>query len=121
MKEEYQTTGELIGSKSAAETRSLILERLPLFLHEHTHAATRVSFSWLSANKNFVVKAFGKLGVVKSLHHGSLNLSRKQDASAVARRNGSGPIELWIAGNAQVDMYECVASPSNLGVMYLLL
>ena len=98
----------------------MILERLPLFLHEHTHAATRVSFSWLSANKNFVVKAFGKLGVVKSLHHNNLNLSRKQDASAVARRNGSGPIELWIAGNAQVDMYEYVTNPSNLYIIRLL-
>lgn len=113
MKEEYQTTGELIGSKVAAETRSLILERLPLFLHEHTHAATRVPFTWLAANKNFGVRAFGKLGVVKSLHHGNLNVSRKQDASAVAQRSRSGLIELWIAGNAQVDMYEYVTNSVN--------
>jgi hypothetical protein len=106
VREEYQTTGELRDSKSALETCTLILERLPLFLHEHTHAATRVSFSWLSSNKNFVVRAFGKLVVVKYLNFGLLNLSRKQDASAVARRTGSGPIELWIAGNSQVDMYE---------------
>ena len=106
VREEYQTTVELHDSKTAAETRSLILERLPLFLHEHTHARTRVSFSWLSADKNFVVRAFGKLGVIKSLRYGHLNLSRKQDASAVAQRVGSGPIELWIAGHSQPDMYE---------------
>ena len=109
VKEEYQTTGEVVGSKAATETRSLILERLPLFLHEHTHAATKVSFTWLAANKNFAVRAFGKLTVIKSLHHGNLNLSRKQDASAVAQRNRSSAIELWIAGNAQVDMYEYVS------------
>jgi len=97
---------ELNGSKQAVETRSLILERLPLFLHEHTHARTRVAFSWFSADQNFTVKAFGKLGVVKHLSHGQFNLSKKQDASAVARRSGTGPIELWIAGNSQIDMYE---------------
>ncbi|KAF8972951.1 hypothetical protein BDZ97DRAFT_1778504 [Flammula alnicola] len=114
VKEEYQTTGELHDSKAAMETRSLILERLPLFLHEHNHARTRVSFSWLSTNQNFAVKAFGKLGVIKYLHYGQLNLSRKQDASAVARRIGSGPIEVWIAGNSQIDMYEVATSLNRL-------
>ncbi|PPQ89567.1 hypothetical protein CVT25_012239 [Psilocybe cyanescens] len=114
VKEEYQTTVELHDSKTASGIRALILERLPLFLHEHTHARTRVSFSWISANKNFVVKAFGKLGVVKRLNHGSLNISKKQDASAVARRIGSGPVELWIAENAQIDMYEVATSLNRL-------
>ncbi|KAF9484470.1 hypothetical protein BDN70DRAFT_910674 [Pholiota conissans] len=114
VREDYQMTGELHDSKTASETRALILERLPLFLHEHTHAATRVSFSWLSSNKNFIVRAFGKLGVVKTLNYGSLNLSRKQDASAVARRHGSGPIELWIAAHTQVDMYEVATSLNRL-------
>ncbi|KAH9485292.1 hypothetical protein JR316_0002200 [Psilocybe cubensis] len=104
VKEEYKTTVELHNSKTATEVRALILERLPLFLHEHTHARTRVSFSWISANKNFLVKAFGKLGVIKHLSYGNLNLSKSQDASAIARRFGSGPIELWIAGNAQIDI-----------------
>lgn len=92
----------------AAETRSLILERLPLFLHEHTHAQARVSSSWLCAENNFVVRIFGKLSVTKSLNCGDARLSRSQDAYAVAKRNGNGPIQLWLAANAQVDMYECV-------------
>lgn len=106
VREEYQTTAELRNSKTALEIRSLILERLPLFLHEHTHTRTRVSLSWLSTNKNFVLKTFGKLSVVKTLKFGELNLSKKEEATAVARRVGSGPIQLWIAGNSQIDMYE---------------
>jgi len=106
VKEEYHTSMELENSKVATDVRALILERLPLFLHEHNHARTRVSFSWFSADKHFTVKAFGKLNVTKSLNYGMLNLSRKQDASAVSQRIGSGPIELWIASNAQLDMYE---------------
>jgi hypothetical protein len=43
-------------------------------------------------------------------------LSKDQDASAAAKRIGGGygfglgqgRIELWVAGNTQVDMYECV-------------
>ena len=106
VREEYQTTAEIRNSKAATEIRSLILERLPLFLHEHTHARTRVSFSWLSTNNNFVLKTFGKLSVVKTLKYGELNLSKKEEATAVARRVGSGAIQLWITGNAQIDMYE---------------
>jgi len=60
----------------------------------------------LNEEKNFIVKVFGKLSVTKSLHHGNTHNSEKHDASAVAKRDGRGPIELWLAGNTQVDMYE---------------
>lgn len=109
MHEDYQTRSEVVGSRKAAETRTLILERLPLFLHEHTHTKTRVSHSWLNNEKNFVVKTFGKLTVTKTLQLGDKRASKSQDASAVARRIGRGPIELWLAGHDTVDMYECVA------------
>jgi hypothetical protein len=88
------------------EVRSLILERLPLFLHEHTHARTRVTFGWLNAGDHFAVKMFGKLTVTKTLSFGDVRLSRTQDASAVAKRVGYGAIHLWLAANAQLDMYE---------------
>ncbi|KAG6829550.1 hypothetical protein H0H92_004219 [Tricholoma furcatifolium] len=115
VKEEYQPSSEIKQSKIAAETRALILERLPLFLHEHSHARTRVSYTWLTSQVNFVVKTYGKISVKKSLTFGSLRLSRHQDASAVAQRSGNtGPIHLWIAGNAQVDMYEVATSLNRL-------
>ncbi|TFK44587.1 hypothetical protein BDQ12DRAFT_730629 [Crucibulum laeve] len=114
VKEEYHTSSELMTSKVGEETRSLILERLPLFLHEHNHARTRVSYSWLSSQSNFVVKTFGKLSVNKSLNFGDLRLSRNQDASAIAKRFGYGPIQLWLAGNSQVDMYEVATSLNRL-------
>jgi hypothetical protein len=60
----------------------------------------------LNEDKNFIVKVFGKLLVTKFLHHGDIRFSENNDASAVAKREGRGPIELWIAGNTQVDMYE---------------
>ena len=105
--EEYQSTSEIKESKAAADTRNLILERLPLFLHEHGHARTLVSYSSLTSPANFSVKTFGKISVTKSLAIGGRRLSHKQDASAVAQRFGrNGAIQLWIAGNAQIDMYE---------------
>jgi len=105
--EEYQSTSEVKESKAAADTRNLILERLPLFLHEHGHARTLVSYSSLTSPAIFSVKTFGKISVTKSLAIGGRRLSHKQDASAVAQRFGrNGAIQLWIAGNAQIDMYE---------------
>ncbi|EIW60639.1 uncharacterized protein TRAVEDRAFT_119941 [Trametes versicolor FP-101664 SS1] len=114
MREDYQTRSEVVGSRKAAETRTLILERLPLFLHEHTHTKTRVSHSWLNNEKNFVVKTFGKLTVTKTLQLGDKRASKSQDASAVARRIGRGPIELWLAGHDTVDMYEVSTSMCRL-------
>ena len=106
VREDHNAGSEVTGSRKAAETRTLILERLPLFLHEHTHTKTRVSYSWLNNDKNFIVKTYGKLTVTKTLQFGEKRTSKSQDASAVARRLGRGPIELWLAGNDQVDMYE---------------
>ncbi|KAH7929282.1 hypothetical protein BV22DRAFT_1081369, partial [Leucogyrophana mollusca] len=110
IREDYKTTSEIKNSKTATDVRSLVLERLPLFLHEHTHARTRVSLGWLTNEQNFKVKTFGKLTVVKSLEFDDANLTRSQDASAAAKRRGHGPIELWLAGNGQVDMYEVATS-----------
>lgn len=106
MKEEHKMTSEIKDSRMAAEIRALVLERLPLFLHEHTHAKRKISYGWLTTTGNLVVKTFGKLAVTKSLNFGTLHLSRTQDASAVASRSGLGTIHLWLAGNSQVDMYE---------------
>lgn len=106
VREEYRVSNEIKSSKQASQLRSLILERLPLFLHEHTHAQTRVSFSWLNDEKNFVVKSFSKLTVVKSLSLPQPPPPRSQDASAAARRLGRGPIELWLSNSDAPDMYE---------------
>ena len=106
VKDDYKTTSELKNSKTAEGIRMLILERLPLFLHEHTHARPLVQYSWLNNDKNFIVKAFGKLTVAKYLSYGAIRLSRNQEVSAAARKSLYGPLELWLAGNTQVDMYE---------------
>ncbi|KAI9511382.1 hypothetical protein F5148DRAFT_1172037 [Russula earlei] len=110
VREDYRTTVEVPYSKIGAETRHLILERLPLFLHEHPQSRTKVSFNWLNEEKNFIVKVFGKLSVTKSLQHGDTRHSENNEASAVAKRESKGPIELWLAGNTQVDMYEVSTS-----------
>ncbi|OCH90810.1 hypothetical protein OBBRIDRAFT_834709 [Obba rivulosa] len=104
IREEYRTGSEVRGARGAQEIRSLILERLPLFLHEHTHARTRIAFTWLNNEKNFIVKTFSKIIVVKTLF-GDIRAARNQDVTATARRQGSnGPVELWLSGVDQVDI-----------------
>ncbi|KAI0046331.1 hypothetical protein FA95DRAFT_1398210 [Auriscalpium vulgare] len=110
VREDYQTSKEITNAPVAAQVRHLVLERLPLFLHEHSQSRTRVSFNWLNDDKNFVVKTFGKLAVTKTLSHGDIRIPRTQDASAVAKRDGKGPIQLWLAGNTEVDNYEVATS-----------
>ena len=110
VKEYYRTSGETHYPKAGAEVRHLVLERLSLFLHENTQSGIEVSLNWLNKEKNFIVRVFGKLLVTKSLHHGDIRHSRSHEASAVAKREGNGPIELWLAGNKQTNMYESVFS-----------
>jgi hypothetical protein len=106
VKEHYRTSGEAPYSKVGTEVRHLILERLPLFFHEHPQSGIEVSLDWLNKEKNLIARVFGKLLVTKSLHHGDIRESRSYEASAVAKREGNGPIELWLAGNKQVNMNE---------------
>lgn len=106
VKETYKTGNEVKGLKKAEEIRSLILERLPLFLHEHTHTKTRVSLSWLSNGGNFVVRTFGKIITVKTLKFGQISSVKNQEASAVAMQDGRGPIQLWLSASDIPDMYE---------------
>ncbi|KAI0077558.1 hypothetical protein K474DRAFT_1750473 [Panus rudis PR-1116 ss-1] len=114
VKEKYRTSTEARGDRRAKEIRSLILERLPLFLHEHPHARTKVPFSWLNNDSNFVVKTYGKITVIKTLSFGQINASKNHDASAVATQEGRGPIQLWLAGNDTIDLYEVSTSMCRL-------
>ncbi|KAI6015244.1 hypothetical protein F5J12DRAFT_816858 [Pisolithus orientalis] len=114
VREECKVSREIPNAKIATETRALVLERLPLFLHEHTHARTKVSLSWLSKPDNFKVRVFGKLTIVKTLDSDNIRSTRTQDASAAAKRIGQGVIELWLSYSGQVDMYEVATSLCRL-------
>ncbi|EMD37151.1 hypothetical protein CERSUDRAFT_115067 [Gelatoporia subvermispora B] len=114
IREEYRTGAELRELRvlrKAQDIRSLILERLPLFLHEHTHTRTRIPFTWLNNDRNFVVKAFHKIVVIKTLLSADTRAVKNQDTTAATRRQGnSGPVELWLSGVDEIDMYEVATS-----------
>jgi hypothetical protein len=97
---------ELPDSKIAVRIRHLIQDRLPLFLHKQSTSRTKVSSDWLNNENNFIVKVFENISVIKSLHHGDIHESTSYDTSAIAKREGSGPIELSLAGNEQLEMHE---------------
>jgi hypothetical protein len=96
VKEDYKPSKEIKNSMISTDTRSLILERLPLFLHDHPH--TRIRYSWLAVEKNFIVRTFDKLTVTIHLEFGNVRARQHQEASAHARQTTGGPIELWLAG-----------------------
>jgi Protein of unknown function (DUF3684) len=108
VRKEYRTSGEIPNTTIGAEIRHLILERLPLFLHEHSGSSTtKVSLNWLKEEKNFIVNVFRNLLMINSLRHGDICDSKDVEVSAIARREGNGPIELWLSESSQVvDMYE---------------
>jgi Protein of unknown function (DUF3684) len=106
VRQEYEKSGEIPSSPVATKTRDLILERLPLFLRECSQSRIKIPFDWLNNEKNFVVTVFGKLSINRTLHHGDIRCCESQGAFVVADRQGRGPIELWLAENTEVHMYE---------------
>jgi hypothetical protein len=113
VQEEYLTTQEIHGHQIAQEVRSLILQRLPLFLHEHTKP-TRISYMWLNNDKNFIVQAFEKVTVTRRLSFDGANLSKSIETSAIARQGGGGVVELCLGCNTEVDMYDVATSLCHL-------
>ncbi|KAF8581823.1 hypothetical protein K439DRAFT_1513339 [Ramaria rubella] len=106
VREEYKPSVEIKGSMRASETRRLVLERLPLFLHERTHAKVAIPYSWLNKPENFLVTEVGKLTLTRTLQFGQIKMVKTQEASATAEQKEKGPVQLWIGGNSQVDLYE---------------
>ncbi|CAE6531048.1 unnamed protein product [Rhizoctonia solani] len=113
--QEYRNIPSQNGStKRAHDTRALVLERLPLFLHEHTHVKSRIKPEWLAQGDNFQVVMVNKLQLTRHLSHGR-GFSATQEASAAAKREGAwGSVILWLAENSQTDLYEVANSLCNV-------
>lgn len=106
VQEQCEVFGEILDTNECSDMRTLVLERLTLFLHEYTHAKPKVSVAWLSSAENFRVKICTKLLVSKTLVIGDDETKRTQDASAGAISDDLGRIELWLSRSAERDMYE---------------
>ncbi|KAG9080781.1 hypothetical protein FRC06_006170, partial [Ceratobasidium sp. 370] len=109
--EEYRSIGSQNKStKRAQDMHALVLERLPLFLHEHTHMRCLIKPDWLAEGDNFQVFTVNKLQLTRNLSYGR-GFSATQEASAAAKREGArGTVVLWLAENSQTDLYEVANS-----------
>ncbi|KAG8744390.1 hypothetical protein FRC12_014812 [Ceratobasidium sp. 428] len=109
--EEYRSVGSQNKStKRAQDMRTLVLERLPLFLHEHTHMRCLIKPDWLAEGDHFQVFMVNKLQLTRNLSYGR-GFSATQEASAAAKREGArGTVILWLAENSQTDLYEVANS-----------
>ena len=56
VKEELNVVGEGTKRTHAREIRSLVLERLPLFLHDQRGTPLNVKYEWLKQSENFQVR-----------------------------------------------------------------
>jgi hypothetical protein len=106
VREDHRTSRELPDSKIGANIRHLILDRLPLFLHNQSPSRTKLTSDWMNNKENFIVKVFEKITVIKSLHHGDTHESSSYDTSVISKREGSGPIELLLAENMPLKVHE---------------
>lgn len=105
VKERCSDLREIPATKTCSEVQSLILERLPLFIHNYTD--TKPKFTIPSSPDHLKVKACNRILVSKILVAG--NVKRIKDVRATASSKGD-TIELWISDVANCDMYEVATS-----------
>jgi len=69
---------------------------------------------WLNNENNFIVRTFGKITVTRRLSFAGTQLSKSVEASAIARQEGRGVVELCLDCSTEVDMYEVATSLCHL-------
>lgn len=106
VRERYNDFYEIQDTETCDKLRSLILDRLPLFIQNYTDGKPR--FTIPSSPNRLKVKSCESILVSKTLELG--NVERKTEVRAIARREGEC-IELWIA---KLDMYEIATSLCRL-------
>lgn len=106
--EDFRAEGVGKNAKLASTTRTLVLERLPLFLYEQRAPAKSFKFDWFSQDDNFQVKTVGKLDIISTLVLDGNKVTKTRAFSASAQRNGRGPVILYLAENTKLDLYEFV-------------
>lgn len=106
VKERYNILYEIQNTETCDKLRSLILDRLPLFIQNYADGKPR--FTIPSSPNHLKVKACKSILVSKTLELG--NVERETEVRAIARREGEC-VELWIS---QLDMYEIATSLCRL-------
>ena len=105
IQERYEDSPQIPDTKTCSEIRSLILQRLPLFLQKCSHSPS--DRMHIPSHDNFSVVVCERLLVHKTLIVGDDNTPRKQDLWAITKYNkNGGRIELWLSRHTKRDMYE---------------
>ncbi|EJU01784.1 hypothetical protein DACRYDRAFT_107520 [Dacryopinax primogenitus] len=109
--ESYKPQGAADRSQFAQKTRALILERLPLFLHEHLASESRLKLvikpEWLENDANFRVLSVRGLRLTRQLQWNNMRYDHTTEASAGGNRQGrSGPVTMWVSTSDSLDWFE---------------
>ena len=75
---------------------------------------SKVPVVWMNDERNFVVQVFKKVEVIRNTSFAGANLSKSIEASAIASQEGEGKIQLSLACDVPVDMYEVATSLCRL-------
>ena len=105
IQERYEDSLQIPDTETCSQVRSLILQRLPLFLQKCSHS--QYDKTRIPSPDNFSVVVCDRLLVHKTLIIGDDNTPRKQDLWATTKYSKhEGRIELWLSRHTKRDMYE---------------
>ncbi|KAG8924329.1 hypothetical protein FRC02_010499 [Tulasnella sp. 418] len=99
-------------SNIASKARNLIIERLPLFLHE-SNMQVRVNPAWIAVKDNFAVRVCARLSLNRTLNFHNNFVFKRQDVSAeaiIAQWRGRIRLVLLLKQHNELDVYEMANS-----------
>lgn len=119
VKEEYKEIGAEIKTDRAIlqsdSMRKLILERLPLFLHDMraTNRTLVLTWEWLNKPDNLQVKLYSRIARHMTYQRGAVRKAESHEVSASAKHLPAstlrtGPLALSLSDSTPLDMYEYV-------------
>ncbi|CDZ96200.1 Transcription factor Opi1 [Phaffia rhodozyma] len=106
VKEDYSATGAVNSqSKLAYQTNHLILERLPIYLHEKQHPITTETL-----RNSIEVYEVHKLELKRTLRIGTIVKTSIEPVSAAASEDRGGKIRLAVSSSIDLELYEVASA-----------
>jgi hypothetical protein len=107
VKEEYKVGGIPTGNtQTATALRSLVLERLTLFLSERNRSSSDLTLEHLKKEGNFQVLETASVSLKRTFKQGQLERSNVQQISAAVLKGRGNVVNLYISRSVELDMYE---------------
>ncbi|KAF8555454.1 hypothetical protein OG21DRAFT_1483894 [Imleria badia] len=103
--EQCNESREIHDTETCSKFRTLVLQRLPLFLHHYPSHQPGTLASRSFSRDDIVVRLWERLSISKTFHLGNTTTTKEQDVWATAKFE-EARLQLWLSHSGKQDLYE---------------